>query len=31
VTAYREFLKMMEKGDGERAEIAVARKAVSGS
>ena len=29
--AYREFLKMMEKGDGERAEVAIAKRAVSGS
>lgn len=29
VAAYREYLKAMEKGDGERAEIAVARKFVA--
>jgi cytochrome c-type biogenesis protein CcmH/NrfG len=29
--AYRDFLKMMEQADGDRVEIAAARKAVAGS
>jgi Tfp pilus assembly protein PilF len=29
VAAYRDFLKMMEKADGDRVEIAAARKAIA--